>query len=206
MTTAMDSILILFAHPRFEKSRVNRALLAGLQGQPGITVHDLYEAYPDFNVDPEREQALLLAHRIIVWHYPLFLYGAPALVKQWMDLVLEHGWAHGSNGHHLAGKRALVTVTSGGTRESYAHDGFNRHTMPELLFPLEQAARLCRMDWLPPYVVQGTYRLTDAMLAEQGGQYCRTLLRLAQDPPLETLQQYELLNDWSAAMEHGGQP
>lgn len=206
MTTTMDSILILFAHPRFEKSRVNRALLAALQGQAGVTVHDLYEAYPDFNVDTGREQELLLAHQIIVWHYPLFLYGAPALVKQWMDLVLEHGWAHGSSGHHLEGKRALVTVTSGGTRESYSHDGFNRHTMPELLFPLEQAARLCRMDWLPPYVVQGTYRLTDAMLAEQGEQYCRTLVQLAQDPALETLRQYELLNDWSAAMGHGGQP
>lgn len=201
----MDSILVLFAHPRFEKSRVNRALLSALQGQPGITVHDLYEAYPDFNVDTEREQELLLAHRIIVWHYPLFLYGAPALVKQWMDLVLEHGWAHGSGGHHLEGKRALVTITSGGTRESYSHGGFNRHTMPELLFPLEQAARLCRMNWLPPFVVQGTYRLTDAMLTEQGEQYCRTLVQLAQGPPLEELQRYELLNDWNMAMGYGGQ-
>lgn len=202
----MNSILILFAHPRFEKSRANRALLDGLQGQDGITVHDLYEEYPDFNVDVAREQELLLAHRIIVWHYPLFLYGAPAMVKQWMDLVLEHGWAHGSSGHHLEGKRVFATVTTGGTRESYSHSGFNRHTMPELLFPLEQVANLCRMTWLPPYLVQGTYRLTEQILAEQGQQYCRTLLQLAQDPPLETLRRYELLNDWFAAVSRQEQP
>ena len=92
----MKNILILFAHPRYEKSRVNKALLEVLHGQDGITVHDLYEIYPDFNIDTAREQELLLAHQIIVWHYPLFQYGPPAMVKQWMDLVLEHGWAHGA--------------------------------------------------------------------------------------------------------------
>ena len=118
----MKNILILFAHPRYEKSRVNKALLEGLHGQDGITVHDLYELYPDFNVDTAREQELLLAHQIIVWHYPLFQYGPPAMVKQWMDLVLEHGWAHGAGGNHLEDKQVFATITSGGSRESYSHE------------------------------------------------------------------------------------
>lgn len=194
----MKNILILFAHPRYEKSRTNKALLEGLHGQDGITIHDLYELYPDFNIDTAREQELLLAHQIIVWHYPLFLYGPPAMVKQWMDLVLEHGWAHGAGGNHLEGKQVFATITSGGSRESYAHSGFNRHTMSELLFPLEQAANLCRMTWLPPYAVQGTYRLTDGMLADYGAQYRQVLVRLAQSPPLNSLKGYEILNDWIA--------
>ncbi|MHB8058707.1 MAG: NAD(P)H-dependent oxidoreductase [Desulfuromonadaceae bacterium] len=194
----MKNILILFAHPRYEKSRTNRALLEGLQGQDGITIHDLYELYPDFNVDTAREQKLLLAHQIIVWHYPLFLYGPPAMVKQWMDLVLEHGWAHGAGGNHLEGKQVFATITSGGSRGSYSHSGFNRHTMPELLFPLQQAAHLCRMTWLPPYAVQGTYRLTDGMLADYGEQYRQVLVRLSQSPPLNSFKGYDLLNDWIA--------
>lgn len=202
----MKNILILFAHPRYEKSRVNKALLEGLHGKAGITVHDLYELYPDFNVDTAREQELLLAHQIIVWHYPLFMYGPPAMVKQWMDLVLELGWAHGPGGNHLEDKQVFATITSGGTRESYSHGGFNRHTMPELLFALQQAAHLCRMTWLPPYAVQGTYRLTDGMLANYAEEYGQLLLRLAQSPPLKSFQGYELLNDWIADVTRKVQP
>ena len=58
----MNKVLILFAHPRYEKSRTNKALLEGLRGQDGITIHDLYELYPDFNIDTAREQELLQAH------------------------------------------------------------------------------------------------------------------------------------------------
>lgn len=194
----MKKILILFAHPRYEKSRANRALLRDLSGLEGITVHDLYEEYPDFNIDVAREQELLLAHDLIVWHYPLYLYGAPAIIKQWMDLVLEHGWAHGEGGNHLVGKPILNTITSGGTRVSFSHDGFNRYPLAELLRPLEQATHLCRMLWLPPFAVQGTYRLTDAMLADYADRYRQVLLALAQAPSLEPVMKYELLNDWIA--------
>lgn len=57
----MKKVLILFAHPRYEKSRINKALLEGLHGQDGITLHYLYEQNPDFNVDTACEQELLLA-------------------------------------------------------------------------------------------------------------------------------------------------
>ncbi len=202
----MKKILILFAHPRYEKSRVNKALLEGIHRLDCITIHDLYELYPDFNVDTAREQELLLEHQIIVWHYPLFLYGPPAMVKQWMDLVLEHGWAHGAGGNHMEGKQVFATITSGGSRESYSHGGFNRHTMPELLFPMQQAAYLCRMTWLPPYVVQGTYLLTDGMLADYVEQYSQVLVRLAQSPSLNLYKGYDFLNDWIADLTNKEQP
>lgn len=202
----MKNALILFAHPRYEKSRANRALLTALQDQEGITVHDLYEQYPDFNIDVARERELLLAHGIIVWHYPFYLYGPPAMVKQWLDLVLEHGWAHGEKGNKLENKLVFNTITTGGTRESYAPDGFNRHTIAELLLPLEQTAHLCRMTWLPPFVVQGTYRLTDAMLADHAGQYLRVLRELVHSPSLETIKGYEFLNDWLADLDRGVTP
>jgi glutathione-regulated potassium-efflux system ancillary protein KefG len=192
----MKKVLILFAHPRYEKSRANRALLSGLHDQESITTHDLYEQYPDFNVDVAREKELLQAHQIIVWHYPFYMYGAPAMIKQWIDLVLEHGWAHGAGGRKLENKWVFNTITTGGTRESYSHGGFNRHTISELLFPIEQTAHLCGMTWLPPFVVQGTYRLTDSMLAEHAVHYRQVLLNLAQSPPLESIKGYEFLNDW----------
>jgi glutathione-regulated potassium-efflux system ancillary protein KefG len=192
----MKNVLILFAHPRYEKSRANRALLTGLDDQECITVHDLYEKYPDFNIDVAHEKELLLAHQIIVWHYPFFMYGAPAMIKQWIDLVLEHGWAHGAGGSELENKLIFSTITTGGTRESYSHAGFNRYTISELLHPIEQTAHLCGMIWLPPFVVQGTYLLTGPMLMEYADLYRQVLLKLAQSPSLETITGYEFLNDW----------
>jgi len=50
----MNKILILFAHPRFEKSKTNRALLKDIDSINGVTLNDLYEQYPDFNIDTDR--------------------------------------------------------------------------------------------------------------------------------------------------------
>lgn len=197
----MKNVLILFAHPRYEKSRANKALLAALRDQECVTIHDLYEEYPDFNIDVAHEKKMLLSHQIIVWQYPLYMYGAPALLKQWIDLVLEHGWAHGANGDKLENKLILNTITTGGTRESYSRDGFNRHTLPDFLIPLEQTAHLCRMTWLPPFAVQGTYRLTDDRLAEYAEQYRQIVLNLAQSPPLDGIKKFELLNEWVTERE-----
>ena len=67
----------------------------------------------------EREKELLIAHQIIIWHHPLYMYSAPALLKQWIDLVLEYGWAHGQGGDFLKNKIIFNTLTAGGTREVY---------------------------------------------------------------------------------------
>jgi glutathione-regulated potassium-efflux system ancillary protein KefG len=66
----MARVLVLFAHPRLEKSRTNAALLRRLPSDPRITLRDLYEEYPDFNVDIAAEQALLEAHDVYLWHHP----------------------------------------------------------------------------------------------------------------------------------------
>jgi len=201
----MNPILILFAHPLFEKSRVNRALLSGVDQLPGVTLHDLYEHYPDFNVDIGKEQTLIAAHQIIIWHHPLYMYGAPALLKQWIDLVLEFGWAHGRGGDSLKGKIAFNTLTAGGSREVYATPGHNRFTLREFLAPFEQTAALCRMMYLPPFAVHGTHLLTEAQLKHHAALYRALLERLSEGSfGPETMRRFPLLNDW---LEHApGEP
>ena len=152
----MKPVLILFAHPALQKSRVNRVLIEGVRGLPGVTLHDLYEEYPDFDIDVPREQGLLLDHEVIVFQHPFFWYSTPAILKEWQDLVLEHGWAYGSEGLALRGKRLLSSITTGGRESAYDPEGHNRFTIRELLRPLEQTARLCGMEFLPPFGVHGT--------------------------------------------------
>lgn len=152
-------LLVLFCHPRRHKSRVNRVLLEAIEEIPGVTAHDLYEAYPDGHIDVEYEQALLLAHPTIVMQHPFYWYSTPPLLKLWLDVVLTWGWAYGKGGVALKGKNLLQVITTGGGESAYQHGGFNRFTIRELLAPMDQTAWLCGMNYLPPFVVHGTHAL-----------------------------------------------
>jgi glutathione-regulated potassium-efflux system ancillary protein KefG len=195
-------ILILLAHPALERSRVNRRLAAAARGVAGVTFHDLYEAYPDFDVDVAREQELLLAHDLLVVQHPFYWYSTPALVKQWEDLVLEHGWAYGAGGTALRRKAWLSAITTGGRETAYRADGLNRFTIRELLRPLEQTARLCGMTFLAPFVVHGTHRLDLGGIEAAAADYRRTLEALRDDRvDLEAAERVECLNaDLGAVM------
>lgn len=173
----MPKVLVLFAHPRLEKSRSNRALLRHLPRE--VTFRDLYELYPDFNVDVAEEQRLLQDHDVIVFHHPLYWYSAPPLVKQWIDLVLTFGWAYGPGGAALKGKVAFHVLTTGGPESAYQLDGFHGFTLAEFLRPLQRTMTLCGMTWLPPFVVHGTHRRTDEELEALGAQYGRLLTDVA---------------------------
>ena len=155
----MAKVLILFAHPAFEKSRVHKAMVKQVLKVEGITFHDLYEAYPDYDIDLDREQELLLKHDVIVFQHPFYWYSCPAILKQWQDLVLEHGWAYGRGGTKLSGKILFNAITAGGREEVYQASGYNRFTIKQLLVPFEQTAHLCKMIYLPPFVLHDTHRM-----------------------------------------------
>lgn len=61
-----------------------------------MAVQDLYEVYPTLNISAKREQKLLLEHDAIVFQHPFYWYSTPAILKEWQDIVLEHGWAYGA--------------------------------------------------------------------------------------------------------------
>jgi glutathione-regulated potassium-efflux system ancillary protein KefG len=188
-------ILVLFAHPAFEKSRVNHRLVRAIEGLEGVTVNDLYESYPDFDVDVKREQELLVEHDFIVLQHPFYWYSAPALLKEWMDLVLEHGWAYGAGGNALRGKKAMSAITAGGSEDSYAVEGLNHFTMRQLLAPVEQTFRLCGVEYLPPFVVHGTHKLGDSAMAVHEGAFRRVILGLRDDRiNLEAARAYPRIN------------
>ena len=172
-------ILVLFAHPALQKSRINRPLAAAAKQIPGVTFHDLYEEYPQFQIDVAREQKLLVEHDVIVFQHPFYWYSCPALLKEWLDLVLEHGFAYGHEGTRLQDKLFMSALTTGGPETAYSREGHNRFTMRELLAPFEQTAALCGMTWLPPFVVHGSIRLTDsAEIAQHVADYTRILSAL----------------------------
>ena len=171
----MSKILILFAHPRYESSIVQQQLSLAAQRVRGVTFHDLYELYPDYDIQVKQEQELLLDHEIVVLQHPLYWYSCPPLMKQWIDLVLEHGWAYGKEGRSLEGKILFNVISTGGRQEAYHPGGFNRFTILQFLAPFEQTARICNMTYYPPFVVHGTHRATLTEM-ENAGEGYRNLL------------------------------
>ena len=181
----MRRILILFAHPVLERSRVNRRLLHEARDVSGVTVHDLYEAYPTLDIDAKREQRLLLEHDVIIFQHPFYWYSSPAILKEWQDLVLEHGWAYGRGGTQLRGKLTLNAITTGGPEAAYHRDGYNRFTIRELLAPWDQTAHLCGMRFLAPFAIHSALRVVgDIDVADARSRY-RALLEALRDDRID---------------------
>ncbi|UCH83531.1 MAG: NAD(P)H-dependent oxidoreductase [Candidatus Latescibacterota bacterium] len=168
-------VLILFAHPALQKSRVNRVLINAVRKLDGVTVHDLYERYPEFDIDVKYEQGLLLAHDVVVFHHPFFWYSTPAILKEWQDLVLQHGWAYGREGTALRDKVMFNVITTGGSEAAYQKSGHNRITMRELLSPIERTAVLCGMEYLPPFVAHGTLGMQASEIRRHADDYRRII-------------------------------
>lgn len=191
-----NRILILFAHPAMHKSRVNSKMIEAVAGMEGITFRNLYEEYPDFQIDIKKEQQLLMDHDIIVWHHPFYWYSAPALLKEWIDLVLEHGFAYGREGKALSGKQVISVVTTGGRRESYRAGGFNQFTINQFLIPFSRTVTLCNMVYLPPFVVHGSHLFEEAEIIRAAKDYKKVLVTLRDSLfSMDELNNSEYLND-----------
>ena len=191
----MKKILILFSHPKFEKSRANKILIDQIKDKEGVTFHDLYELYPDFHIDVTKEKELLSKHDVIIWHHPFYWYSCPPLMKQWIDMVLEFGWAYGPEANALQNKTCLNVITTGGSRDLYCSKGTNSFTINQFLRPFEQTANLCGMNYLPPFAVMGTHNLNDDSLVEYAIKYSNLIEVLQQDFTLGDFNGCAFLND-----------
>lgn len=171
----MNTLVLVF-HPHLhDGSRINRTLAETAAAAPSVTVRDEYALYPDFRIDAEAEQEALLAADRVVWQFPMYWYSSPALLKQWEDTVLRHGWAYGTGGDKLHGKELMAAVSVGGSSDKYRHDGEFGVIVPELLKPLEATAKHIGMTWLEPFTIHSTMKVTDEELDEAARQYAALL-------------------------------
>jgi glutathione-regulated potassium-efflux system ancillary protein KefG len=178
----MKKILIIFAHPAIARSRINIAMRGAVEDLDGVTFHDLYATYPDFFIDVDHEQKLCQAHEVIIFQHPFYWYSTPAIMKEWLDLVLQYGWAYGVKGRALEGKYFLQAFTAGGDDASYQKHGLNTFTISEFTTPYRATANLCRMEWLPPFTVLGMHRgMSDEKINWHAEEYRRVVMALRDD-------------------------
>jgi len=182
----VNRVLVIYTHPYTRKSLVNRAMREAIPNEASITIHDLYDKYPDFHIDVAAEQAALVAHDVIVLQHPFYWYSCPALLKEWIDAVFTFGFAYGTNGEALKGKYWMQAISTGGPADAYHRDGNNHFTIEELLRPFEQTAYLCGMRPLQPFLIQGIFKKTEAEISLHAQNYANCLRQLVdgQLPPV----------------------
>jgi glutathione-regulated potassium-efflux system ancillary protein KefG len=160
--------LVVLAHPSIgERSLANRIIVERIRPLEGVTIKDLYKECPSFKFDVEAEHKALLAAESIIFQYPFYWYSVPGMLKEWLDQVFTYGFAYGSAGDKLKGKRFLVSTTVGGPEDAYREGGYNNYSIDDLLTPLHQTANLSGLQYNTPIVsynmiyIPGVYNKKD---------------------------------------------
>lgn len=177
------TILVLIFHPNFSESRINKRLVQTLEPYEEITLHHVYEAYPDEIIDVLAEQQLLESHDRIVLQFPLYWYSSPSLLKKWFDEVLTYGWAYGRRGKKLHGKQLLLAVTAGDSKDSFTPHGTVKFSLEELLRPIQATSNIIGTNYLQPFLMYRVSHLTMEELDVHAKNYVSYILY----PPLATL-------------------
>ncbi|MGH8877224.1 MAG: NAD(P)H oxidoreductase [Stackebrandtia sp.] len=143
---SQPTALLVVAHPRADSltastaDRVRRKLK---DDGYGIDLLDLHaEGFdprmttadePDWDDRDKRYSAEVHAHMrrvaaadVIVVVFPVWWFGPPAILKGWIDRVWNYGLAYGRSQSPLADKRMLWLGLTGGSREYFASEGYDR--------------------------------------------------------------------------------
>lgn len=166
-------ILVIVAHPDIENSRVNKTWIRKLSVEKNITVRFLNELYPDNNIDIEKEKKYLENSDRVVFQYPFYWYNMPSIMREYLDRVLEYGWAYGPKGDSLREKEFLVAVSVGAPEYSYQGGSYNNFTLTELLRPMEATANALQMVYLPYFALFDTPRVTVDEIENSGDRYVK---------------------------------
>ncbi|EJW16036.1 NAD(P)H-dependent oxidoreductase [Paenibacillus alvei] len=149
--------LVIVTHPNLETSVVNKRLAEELKKHPDkYTVHELYKAYPDGNIDVQQEQQLIESHGNLVLQFPIYWFNCPPLLKKWLDEVFTYGWAYGSNGgDKLKNRKAALAVSAGIKKEDIEDEGKYRYSLAQILSPFEMSFQYCKADYRSFYAFYG---------------------------------------------------
>jgi NAD(P)H dehydrogenase (quinone) len=138
--------VIVYAHPN--RRSFNHAVLERVEGilraaGKSFEVRDLYamrfnptldstdlalimegKAPPDI----EQEQSFIASADVVIFIYPVWWFGMPAMLKGYVDRVFSHGFAYAVEGERLTGllggKKAIIINTTGSPRELLARTGY----------------------------------------------------------------------------------
>ena len=115
--------------------------------------------------DIAAEQNKLYWCDLVIFQFPLWWFGIPAIMKGWFDRVLAYGWAYSRNERfdsgRLSGRKALLSVTTGSAEERFAEDSLFA-PMDQLLYPITVGTlQYVGLRTLEPFIAWSVSRVDD---------------------------------------------
>jgi NAD(P)H dehydrogenase (quinone) len=118
-----------------------------------------------FAPEIEAEIAKVETCDLMIWQFPLWWFGLPAILKGWVDRVFAMGRVYGYGRMYetgaFRGKRALLSLTTGGPAPVYGRDGRNGD-IDAILRPIQRGMlQFTGFSVLAPHIVFAPARLDD---------------------------------------------
>ncbi|WP_153140298.1 NAD(P)H-dependent oxidoreductase [Paraburkholderia agricolaris] len=154
-----------------------------LDTQPGARFDPSLDSKRAFS-DGRQSQDIALEQDKLKWadavilQFPLWWFSMPAILKGWVERVYAYGFAYGMGEHSdarwgdrygegsMAGKRAMLMVTTGGWESHYSPRGING-PIDDVLFPIQHGVLYYPgFDVLPPFVIHRTSRIDAVRFSE----------------------------------------
>ncbi len=145
-------------------------------------------AHNGFAPDLQAEMDKLVWCDVLVFQFPIFWLGLPAILKGWVDRVFAVGRAYGGGRYFdrgvFAGKRAMCSVTVGGPAAAYSESGIYG-PLSTILFPINHGIlSFVGFTVVEPFVVYEPARLTREARLQHIARYREVVLNLYAAPTL----------------------
>ncbi len=176
--------LVIVGHPNIEKSVINKRWIEELEKYPDrFTIHNISRAYPDGKIDILKEQKLIEAHDALILQYPLYWFNCPPFLKQWLDDVFTYGWAYGSKGNEMKGKKIALAISAGIEKDEFQEDGKWGVTIEQLILPFKTTALYTKSDFKGHFVLYDSHNAPhSAALEKRTEEYIRFAMNISKVP------------------------
>ena len=100
---------------------------------------------------------------LMIWQFPLWWFGLPGILKGWVDRVFAMGRTYGGGRIYgsgvFRGKRALLSLTTGGPSSAYVKGGL-QGDIDAILRPIQRGMlQFVGFDVLAPQIIYGPVRM-----------------------------------------------
>jgi NAD(P)H dehydrogenase (quinone) len=125
---------------------------------------------------------------VLIFQFPIFWLGLPAILKGWVDRVFAVGRAYGGGRYFergvFAGKRAMCSTTVGGAARAYSDEGMYGPIAP-ILFPINHGIfGFVGFRVIEAFVVYEPARLSPEARLQELARYRERVLTLDTAPML----------------------
>jgi len=126
---------------------------------------------------------------LMIWQFPLWWFGLPGILKGWVDRLFAMGRTYGDGRFYengvFRGKRALISLTTGGPDEAYRKGGFNGD-IGAILRPIQRGMlQFVGFDVLSPHIIYAPVHRTDEDRKQLLAAFAKRLHDIDKEAPID---------------------